>query len=188
MLIIGITGTNGSGKGTVVEYLVEKKAFVHYSVRGYLLELIREKGLPENRESMIRLANELRESNDSPSYLIDQLYEKAKTKGKNCIIESIRTVGEVNSLKSKGDFYLLAVEADPKLRYERILLRKSETDMISYENFLDNEKQEMQSTDPNKQNLSACMKMADFVLNNNGSIKELEEQVETILRKLKVKN
>ena len=33
MIIIGITGTLGAGKGTIVDYLVKQKGFVHYSVR-----------------------------------------------------------------------------------------------------------------------------------------------------------
>ena len=33
-IIIGITGTLGAGKGTVVEYL-KKKSFKHYSVRSF---------------------------------------------------------------------------------------------------------------------------------------------------------
>jgi len=37
MLIIGITGTLGAGKGTIVEYLVKNKNFKHYSVSGYLI-------------------------------------------------------------------------------------------------------------------------------------------------------
>ena len=188
MIIIGITGTNGSGKGTVVDFLVQEKGFVHYSVRGYLLEIIRQKGLPENRDSMISVANTLREENDSPSYIIDQLFERAEQSGRNCIIESIRTIGEIKSLKAKGKFYLIAVEADPEIRYQRILLRKSETDHISYETFLENEKREMGSDDPNKQNLSACIDMADFVLINDGNIDELIAQTDTVLRELIINN
>ena len=45
MIIIGITGTLGSGKGTIVEYLVQKRGFRHYSVREYLLEIIRKAGM-----------------------------------------------------------------------------------------------------------------------------------------------
>lgn len=41
MLIIGITGTNGAGKGTVVEYLVKEKGFSHYSVSGYLTQILK---------------------------------------------------------------------------------------------------------------------------------------------------
>ena len=41
MIVIGITGTIGAGKGTIVEYLVEKKGFLHFSVREFLLKKIR---------------------------------------------------------------------------------------------------------------------------------------------------
>ncbi len=180
MIIIGITGTLGAGKGTIVAYLVDEKGFVHYSVRAYLLEKIREKGLLENRDSMFNLANELRASHGS-SYLTDQLYKEALASGKNCVIESIRTPGEIDSLRIKGHFFLLAVDADPELRYKRILLRQSETDYISRKTFLENEERELSTTDPNKQNLRKCIKMADFILLNNGSKKNLVIQLEKVL-------
>ncbi len=183
MIIIGITGTLGAGKGTIVEYFVEEKGFVHYSVRGLLKEKLVEMGETVNRDSLTHLANKLRAGN-SPSYLIELLYDKASENGKNCIIESIRTPGEIELLRKKPDFYLLAVDADPKVRYERIVLRNSETDNISFETFLENEKREMQSNDPNKQNLSACIKQADYVINNNGSLEQLKKQVEEFCKQL----
>jgi dephospho-CoA kinase len=183
MIIIGITGTLGAGKGTIVEYLVDKKGFVHYSVRAYLLEKIRKKGLPENRDSMFNLANELR-AGYGPSYVTDQLYDQALVVGKNCVIESIRTPGEIDSLRAKGHFFLLAVDADRELRYQRILLRQSETDRVSYKTFLDNEERELNTTDPNKQNIRKCLKMADFILLNNGTKKDLIIQLDKVLNKI----
>jgi dephospho-CoA kinase len=180
MIIIGITGTLGAGKGTIVDYLVGEKGFVHYSVRAYLLEQIRKLGLPENRDSMFNLANELRAAH-GPSYVTDQLYNHALHSGMNCVIESIRTPGEVESLRSKGQFYLLAADADPGLRYRRILLRQSETDLVSWETFTANEEREMNTTDPNKQNLQRCIGMADFILLNNGTKKDLIQQVDRVL-------
>ncbi len=180
MIIIGITGTLGAGKGTIVEYLVGEKGFVHYSVRAYLLEKIREQGLPENRDSMVRLANELRTSFGS-SYVTDQLYKQALVSGKNCVIESIRTPGEIDSLRAKDHFFLLAVDADPDIRYQRILLRQSETDRVIRQTFLENEEREMNTTDPNKQNLKKSIEMADFILLNNGTKKDLIQQVEKVL-------
>lgn len=104
MIILGITGTIGAGKGTIVDYLVKNKNFKHYSVRNYIIEEIKKRNMPVNRDSMVVVANDLRTKN-SPSFIIDKLYEKAEKSNNNCIIESIRTPGEVLSLRKKDNFF-----------------------------------------------------------------------------------
>jgi dephospho-CoA kinase len=180
MLIIGITGTLGAGKGTIVDFLVREKGFRHFSVRGFISEEIVRRGLAVNRDSMVLVANDLRATH-TPSYIVDCLYEEASASGTSCIIESIRTPGEVVSLKAKGNFYLLAVDADPRTRFTRISRRQSETDLISYNTFIENEAREMNSDNPNHQNLRKCIEMADFVFNNDGSVRELEKTVESVI-------
>ena len=49
---------------------------------------------------MVIVANELRATH-TPSYIVEQLYYQALQTGTNCIIESIRTPGEVEALKHK---------------------------------------------------------------------------------------
>ncbi len=183
MIVIGITGTLGAGKGTVVEYLIQKKNFLHFSVRDFLTEIIIQEGNPVNRDSMTELANRLR-AQHSPSYVTDCLYDKALKSGQNCVIESIRTPGEIDSLRKKRQFYLFAVDADRTLRFNRIQMRKSATDNVSFETFVQNENREMTTNDPNKQNLGKCIKMADFVLCNNSSIDVLYADLELILDKI----
>lgn len=183
MLIIGITGTLGAGKGTVVEYLRTQRQFAYFSVRQFLMEEVHKRGLEPNRDSLTLVANDLRQ-NHSPSYIVDELYKQAAEAGGNAIIESIRAVGEVESLRKKGSFVLLAVDADPKTRYERIRKRGSETDHIDFATFLANEQREMENTDPNKQNLKACMRMADIRLENNGSFEELHQEIDRFLANL----
>jgi dephospho-CoA kinase len=183
MIIIGLTGTLGAGKGTVVEYLVSVKGFKHFSVRAFLLDEIRRRGMPENRDSMVTLANELRMLH-TPSYVTDQLYNEALKEGKNCVIESIRTPGEIDSLRRNKNFFLFAVDADIQVRYRRIQLRNSETDHISFEVFRENEEREMNTTDPNKQNLRKCISMADALLLNNSTKEELFVQLEKVLDRM----
>lgn len=183
MKIIGITGTMGAGKGTIVEYLTSRHGFKHYSVRGYLIHVIEQRGMPVNRDSMVIVANELR-ANNKPSFIVEELYNQAQNDGQNCIIESIRTPGEVSELQLKGDFSLFSVDADRKTRYERIVLRGSETDNVSYETFAENEDREMAATDPNKQNVGACMKQANHHFTNNGTFDELYAQVDAVLHSL----
>jgi dephospho-CoA kinase len=179
MVIIGITGTIGAGKGTVVEYLVNKKSFKHFSARAFLIEEIEKRGLENNRDNMVMVANDLRQKN-SPSFVADELFKRALKSGQNCVIESLRTPGEIESLRKKGNFTLLAVDADPKIRYERNFKRGSSTDNVTFEKFVEQEKIEMESIDPNKQNLKKCIAMADFTIVNNKDINFLNQQIEEI--------
>ncbi len=180
MKIIGITGTLGAGKGTIVDYLTKNHGFQHFSVRGFLKEQIEQRGEVVNRDSLTFTANALR-AEFGPSYIAEQLWKQAQFSGSDCIIESIRTIGEVQALKSKGNFTLFSVDTDRRIRYERILLRGSETDQVSFETFSNNEDRELQSADPNKQNLSGCMALADFHFLNNGTFQDLYHQIDQII-------
>ena len=77
MIIIGITGTLGAGKGTIVDFLKEK-GFLHYSARDFIVETIEKEGLEVNRDSMTLIGNRLREEH-SPSYIL-KAYTKEQRK------------------------------------------------------------------------------------------------------------
>lgn len=182
-MIIGLTGTLGAGKGTIVEYLSKNMGFRHFSVRDYLTDEIIRRGLPVNRDNMVMVANELRMKH-GPSHIIEKIYEQAATGNSNCIIESIRTPGEVSALRSKGNFILLAVDADREIRYRRIRKRGSVTDKVSYDTFIRNEEREMHSDHPGKQNLSECIRQADHLIINNGDRAELNEKIREFINSL----
>jgi len=83
MITIGITGTLGAGKGTVVEFF-KKNGFVHYSAREFIANEVIKRGLEVNRDTLTLVGNDLR-TKYSPSYVMEQLFEIAYLKNENSI-------------------------------------------------------------------------------------------------------
>jgi len=182
-MIIGVTGTNGAGKGTLPEYLRERHGFTHYSARAFIVGEIERRGLVVDRTSMNQTANELRKEH-GPEYVIKCLFERAKEAGGDAIIESVRALGEARYLKQEGAF-VVAIDADRKIRYERITKRASETDKVSFEEFCLQEDREMAQEAEYDMNITGVMEMADYTLTNDGTLEELYESIEDMIKVLR---
>ena len=178
-MIVGVTGTNGAGKGTVVDYLVQEKGFIHHSAREFLLEEIRTRGMPENRDSLRHVANDLRKQHGH-EHVAGTLHARAKEHGKDAVIESIRSTAEADLLKADGVF-LIAVDADKHIRYDRAVTRGSMTDKVTFEEFCHQEDREMSSTEPWDMNVFGVMAIADARIDNSGTLDELHAKIEEVL-------
>lgn len=181
-MILGITGTPGAGKGAIVNYLVREKGFIHYSARNFFAEKMTEAGIPVNRNTMIDFANTLRQEH-GPEYVFNELWKRARNSSAPAVIESIRAIGEAEALKKQGGI-LISIDADKKTRYERISGRKSALDKVSFEEFKEQEAREMYSSDLHKQNIGQVMEMADFKIQNNGTLEELFTEIDRTLTRI----
>jgi dephospho-CoA kinase/8-oxo-dGTP pyrophosphatase MutT (NUDIX family) len=178
-MIIGITGTDGAGKGTVVEYL-KTKGFTHYSARELIVAEIERQGLPVSRNQMRLTANEMRAAQGN-EYVIKESYKRATKAGvTNAVIESLRATAEAEYLKAQGGI-LLAVDAEQAVRYERVQARRSESDQVTFEQFVEHEELEKNDPDPNGMQKAKVIAMADYTITNDGTVEELEAQVERFL-------
>jgi dephospho-CoA kinase len=180
-MLIGISGTDGGGKGTVVDYLVTKYQFTHYSSRSIILEYINAAGLPDTRAQMRLTANELR-AKFGNDFLVTQALARMKRDGvERAIVESIRAVAEAECLKAHGGI-LLAVDADQTVRYARVQSRRSETDKVTFEEFVAHEELEKNDPNPHGMQKGKVIEMADYTIMNDGTIEALQEAVDAFLQ------
>lgn len=182
-MIIGITGTDGAGKGAAVDCLVSK-GFTHCSARALWLDEIRKRSLEPIRANMRIVANSLR-ARHGDDYLVSEYLRRAADAGwQDIVIESIRALAEAVTLKARGGI-LLAVDAEPHIRYERIQERASESDRVTFKEFIAHEQMEMNDPDPHGMQKAKVIAMADYTLRNNGTLEELHAQVEKVLAQIK---
>ena len=160
-MLIAISGTIGSGKGTVAQYLARKHDFIYLSVRNFYAGEVVKRGLAVNRANITTVAQELKAQN-GPLYALEQLLSRT-VRTRKMVIESVRTVPEAKYLKLHGDA-LWVVDAEVETRYKRIKERAGETDNISFEEFKRQSDADLHSADPNGPNLTALKEMASRII------------------------
>ena len=184
-MIIGITGTIGAGKGTVVAYLKER-GFAHYSSSGLLKEVLDERGLPATRLNLSTLADEL--SAMHRGGVLHLSHMRAQKDGvTDYVLEAIHRESEAEYIRSIGG-KILGVDADITARYERSIKRgEGEKDNVTFEEFLENIKREDEGRGVTGANIRAVLRDADVVVMNDGSLKELDAQIGSALEKIATK-
>ena len=176
-MILGITGTLGSGKGVMAQYLVQHHNFAYYSVRNFIAGEVLKRGLMVNRETITATALDLQKTNGS-DYLLKQLFERALHEKHDVIIESVRTKGEVDFLRAHGG-QLWAVDATIGQRYARAQ-HMPDVPPMTLEEFTAKDRQDISSVD-RVVDLNALRAMADVMIINNGTKEELYQQIEKAL-------
>jgi dCMP deaminase len=180
-MIIGLTGKNGAGKTAVLEYL-QRRGFEAYSLSDEIREEIRIRGQQVTREVLIDVGNELREK-FGPGILAMRVLRNLES-NHNYVIDSIRNPSEVQVLKRRGDFTLLAVEADVYIRFERSRHRDREGAAQTLQQFKEEEARELDSDNPANQQLHATRQKADLVVTNDGTLEDLHRQLDKLLSPL----
>jgi dephospho-CoA kinase len=173
--LVGLTGTNGAGKGEVAAYLM-KKGYAYVSLSDEIRDALRRKGIEISRDSLIAMGNGLRRKHGA-----DVLARRVMKKVLGpTVIDSIRNTREVAFLRRRRDFLLIAVDAPVELRYERARKRGRLESASSLEEFAAKEEEEM-TGGASGQQLARCLGMADVTVRNDGSLAALHRRIEEIL-------
>jgi dephospho-CoA kinase len=173
--LIGLTGTNGAGKGAAAEFFMSR-GYVFVSLSDAIRDELFRAGLPETRDTLIAKGTELRRT-FGPDVLARRTL--AKIAGPT-VIDSIRNPSEVAALREQPGFILLALDAPAALRFERVSCRGRNESAATLEAFLRKEEEE-KSGDPAAQQLHTCMALADRTIMNDGTIEDLHRRLEEFL-------
>lgn len=176
-MIIGLTGTNGSGK-TVSAAHLQKKGFEFHSLSDEIRESLARLELEPNRENLIAHGNRLR-AEYGPAVLAERIKRKLRP-DRHYVIDSIRSPYEVEALRETGAFQLLHLDAPRDVRFERVCARGGARTPASFEEFVEQEEREMESDDPSHQQLRATWQKADETITNGGTVDELAANINRI--------
>lgn len=179
-MIVGLTGKNGAGKGEVAEFL-KARGFLFHSLSDVIREDLKAKRLPITRENLIRAGNQLR-ATYGPSVLAERILQRLDP-DKNYVVDSFRSPYEVEAFRRHGNFALLHVSAEARVRFERVRGRARENDPKTFDDFLKCEHAEDLDSETNQQ-LTKTAGLADLEIPNNGALEELHERVREALVKI----
>ncbi len=174
--IIGISGTNGAGKDTLAALRHEREGAEHVSLSDILRRELTMLGVPLERENLMNLSRQWRDESGDYGILATRTIQRylgdkavASTLSGLSIV-SVRHPDEARRIK-EADGKIFWVDADPKLRYERIQSggRNRIDDRKSFEEFVAEERREISpvNSDPASVNLGEVSRIADVKIENN---------------------
>lgn len=181
MKLIGLGGTNGAGKDTVAEMLVERRGWLFVSLSELLRVEARSRGLEPTRQNLRDISSEWRRDGGL-GVLVDKAleqYDPAVHPG--LVVSSLRHPAEASRIHEL-DGLVVWVDADPRVRYERIVSRERDGEHhLAYEEFMADEAKEAQhGHDETTLNTSDVAARADIILDNGqeGSIEDFKTAAE----------
>jgi dephospho-CoA kinase len=174
--LIGLTGTNGAGKGEAAAYFATK-GYAYVSLSDVIRDELRERGEPPSRDNLIRAGNELR-GRFGPDVLARRALAKVGP-GERAVIDSIRNVREIAFLRRQEGFVLLAIDAPVEARFARAAVRGRDESAGDFEAFRKKEEEE-RAGGAAAQQLEACLAAADRIIVNDGTIPEFRRKLEEV--------
>ena len=174
--LIGLTGTNGAGKGEAAAYFASR-GYACFSLSDVIREELARRGEPVSRDNLIRTGNELR-GRFGADVLARRTMEKVGTDGR-AVIDSIRNASEIAYLRRQAGFVLLAIDAPIEVRFARVAARGRDESASDLEAFRKKEDEERAGGE-SAQQLEASMAAADRLIVNDGTLEEFHSRLEEV--------
>jgi dephospho-CoA kinase len=186
-IVIGAVGLNASGKDAVINRLKKHYGVPTISMGDIARELATKEGLGHDREALNAITKKYI-AQYGPEFFPGEVVKKINSSGWEAAgITGVRSPTDVRVFQREfGDkFILVAVEVtDPRTRYERSQLRGEGRDktITSFEHFLEQDRNEEALF-----HLSESMRLARERFNNDGTVDDLNRQIDALAARLGLK-
>ena len=185
MKIIVIVGYPGAGK-TEVRKIIEEL----YGIKGVAMgDIVRMQAqrfeIPMDPKEISRFADSMRRihgmdywARKTVEYINDM--RRSKSIGKIIVIDGVRNIEEVEYFKRifGENLVIIAVNAPDELRFKRLLERGRQDEIKTIEDL------RLRDDIERSWGLDKVIGMADFIIENSGTIEELKESVKSVLDKI----
>lgn len=179
-IIFGLVGQLASGKEETKKYLVNNYKAQDCRFSTSLRDVLNRVAIPVTRENLQKISTILR-ANFGEDLLAKAIANDAsKLDADVVVIDGVRRPTDIEHLNKLPNFYLVKIEADPKIRYERNLSRNENEgdDKKTFEEFINDHNSEADSLIP------IVMEQAKYSIDNNGTFEDLYKQIDDMVEKL----
>lgn len=173
-IILALAWEMGCGKGTLTRYLIKQYNAEVYRFSNPLRDILDRMHREKTRDTMQQLSTALRQvfGDDVLSEII--LADVGQSESPFIVIDGVRRESDIKYLRNLEGFKLIYIDADIRTRYTRVTFRweNSSDTTKTIEEFVRETEAEAESRIRELKNIS------DIILENNGTIKDLEWQFE----------
>lgn len=187
IMIISVLGLHSSGKSVIAEYISENYGFYKIETGDFVRAFAKEKkGVVDDKTVPWAATYLFKKYKDK--YITDKVkeeIEKQKKKGiKKFVISGIKTLYCYKHLdRLLGPFKQIGIVLDANIRYERAK-KRDRPDDSGADSRADFNKRTWREL---KQGLGTVLAISDFFVDNSGSLEQSFQQVDKIMKKLKIK-
>lgn len=179
-IILGLVGPLASGKEATKKYLAEKYNAKDCKFSTILRDVLNRINIPTSRENIQKISTLLRANFGEDLLAKGIANDASKLDADIVVIDGVRRPTDIEHLVVLPNFFLVKIDADEKLRYERLVKRN--------ENFGDSEKTFEQFKKDHESEADSLvpkvMATAKYSIYNNGSFEDLYKQIDDIVEEL----